>query len=412
MEQIKSIIFYSKINRFFEHSIILFISVSLFASCFFFVDKAFFLIFSFLFLYIVFYNKNFGNSKILIKVLLIWTLINILSIGFNRTTFSLITFSGYVLRISIGFFLVNLWNGHFWEKFEKLIFSLTFIALIIFPFNLLFPSFFHDLKIVFQPFTHEVFLQKDAQKDFWYSFFYTHSGRDDWRNSGFMWEPGAFAMSSVIMIIYNWSKSGFFFTKRILLYILAIITTVSTAGYISLIFLLFAVSLNKKRLIFLFSIIGLLLIFNTNFIYSEFLIPKIEEYIEETNSEIYHDQKITDRLEANRLSYLLINIVKTIDYPLGFGVVEDKKSYVSSIKIVGVGGVSDILYKWGPLGLATFLWTIFYWIRGNLFPKYGLFQHIFIFFALLIMFISNPIESNLVASLLFFTSFIPKNIKH
>lgn len=400
-----------KLNKIqFSDLFTLFIGVTMFANSLFFVDQSWFLIISIFFLGLNHYLKRYGNMKILLAVLFFWFFINFISIAFNRTSFSTITFLGYGIRISIAFFLVHSLNGLFWCKFEKIVFVLTSISLIIFGINLLIPSVFHELKVVFQPITNDVFLRKEAQQDFWNNFFYTHSGRDDGRNSGFMWEPGAFAMSSVIMIIINLSNKGIIITRRILIYILAIISTFSTAGYISLMFLILAYLFNRKIGVLIFGIFITFLVFNSRFLYSDFLIPKVEGFIEEAGDDIFYDQIISERLEANRISYFQINLLKAMQFPLGYGIVEDAQSFSSIVKVVGVGGLSDILYKWGFLGFFVFIYLIWKVLILYFSKNLYLIQIIFVLFSILIVFFSNPIESNLIGFMFGFTYFLRKYI--
>lgn len=400
---------YQRIDKFrlFDFLILL-IGITMFANSLFFVDQSWFLIISFFFLGVNHYVKRYGNIKILLLVLILWSFINFISIAFNRTSFSTITFLGYGIRISIAFFLVHSLRGQFWCRFEKFVFVLTCISLIIFGLNLLSPSIFHELKVLFQPITNDVLFRKEAQQDFWNNFFYTHSGRNDGRNSGFMWEPGAFAMSSIIMIIINWCRNGTQISKRYLIYILAIITTFSTAGYTSLICLIIAHSFNKKIVFLFFGVIMIFVVLNSNFLYRDFLIPKIEEFLVEVNDEIFYDQVITERVEANRISFFQINVLKVIQFPIGYGVVEDVQSFNSSIKIVGVGGLSDVLYKWGFLGLFCFIYLIWKVLSRYLPISFKSFQIGLVMMALITIFFSNPIESNLIGFMMSFTYFLPR----
>jgi hypothetical protein len=71
-------------------------------------------------------------------------------------------------------------------------------------------------------------------------FTYT-KGRHDYRNSGFMWEPGAFGCFLVITLMLQFFVNGFTFDKKVKILIVGIITTFSTTNYIALLILLFLV---------------------------------------------------------------------------------------------------------------------------------------------------------------------------
>jgi hypothetical protein len=386
----------------------LFIAVSMFANSLFFVDQPWFLIFAAFFLGYHHYHQKFGSNAVLIYLLASWLIINLIAFLFHRTGFSVITFFGYAIRMSIAFFLVHSWRGEFWEKFERIVYLLTIVSIGFYGLNLVIPGVFHEMKVIFQPFTNPAFLRKAAQEDYWNNFFYTHSGRDDWRNSGFMWEPGAFAMSSVVMIVYNWVRGGIKFSRRFWVYSFAIFTTLSTAGFISLTLLIFVKSLNRKLGVAFVLFAVILLSINRQVLYNDFLIPKIEQFIKEAEEDTVYNQEFSDRLEANRIAYFGINVMKTLEYPLGHGVVEDRKSFSSAFKVVGVGGLSDVLYKWGLIGFLGFLWVINRLLTVYLPAQTNVVQRIGIFFALLIPLFSNPIETTLIGFFLLFSYFLPK----
>ncbi|MCH6198328.1 hypothetical protein MMU07_01955 [Aquiflexum sp. LQ15W] len=383
------------------------IAISMFANTLFFVDTPWFLVLAFLFLGYKHFEQKFGNSRVLIAFLLSWAIINLVAFVYHRTGFSVITFFGYAIRMSIAFFLVHAWKSQFWNKFESLIFIMTIVSLGFYCLNLIFPHLFNQIHVIFQPFTNNVYLQKDAQLYYWNNFFYTHSGRNDLRNSGFMWEPGAFAMSSVLMIVYNWTKGGIKYSKRFWVYSLAIVTTLSTAGYISLMLLIFSNSLKRLQgIIFIFLAITLVLL-NPQVLYNDFLIPKIEQFIKEAEEDTVYSQEFSDRFEANRIAYFGINFLKSMDYPFGHGVIEDRSSSASSLKIVGVGGLAEVLYKWGFVGLIGFLWVIFKLLIIYLPISTKKIQHISIFGAIIIPLFSNPIENTLIGFMILFSFYLP-----
>lgn len=375
--------------------------ITIFSSTLFFVDEPWFLIGLGLFLLIKLSFEKRKNFNQLLIVLFIWILINLTSFALNNSGFSFSTFIGYSIRICISFFLISLWGKNLWIILEKIIFVLVSISLFIFLLNLLFPDFFSELSFLFQPFIDEVYLRKDSQSHYWNNFFYTYTGRNDGRNSGFMWEPGSFALIIVLFVIVNWINNGIHFNKRILIYFIGIFSTLSTAGYFALFFLMLALFLNKKGGFIYLIIISIIIGLNVSLLYQDFLIPKVNDFLTEAENDVYYEQGFTERLEANRIAYFGINFSKNLIYPFGHGVVEDQSSFKQVIKIVGVGGLSDILYKWGFLGLLIFLIVCWNFVNRI---NFSIYSKLLIFLSLFIVLFSNPIESNLIAFLLFFTN--------
>jgi len=64
-------------------------------------------------------------------------------------------------------------------------------------------------------------------------------GRHDYRNSGFVWEPGAYGCFMIIALFFNLLKDKFKFYKNSMILIAGIITTFSTTDYFALLILLF-----------------------------------------------------------------------------------------------------------------------------------------------------------------------------
>ncbi|WP_324721863.1 hypothetical protein [Salinimicrobium sp. HB62] len=347
-------------------------------------------------------------NPFIIGVIVLWLFINIISFLYNETGLSLNTFLGYLLRLLIPFFGLKLIGITFWEKLENLIYKMALLTIPIFILDLIFPEIFNALKPIFEPLTSNTFYRKESQSSYWYSFFYTHSGREGIRNSGFMWEPGAFAMVLVLMIIYNWCTKGFRFSKRVWIYSILIITTFSTAGYLALAFLLVAYVQKAKKLHVSVISMVLLIVFVLVGRSMDFLGPKIERFLSETENNILYEQGYSNRYEANRVAYFLINLTKSIELPTGYGVVEDKESFFSVQKIVGVNGLGDILLMWGWLGLLFVLFSIFKFCSAISTVNLSYFTIFLLSIAILITFFSNPIETNPILFLVVFTPHIFK----
>ena len=115
------------------------------------------------------------------------------------------------------------------------------------------------------------------------------------RNSGFMWEPGAFAAMLIFPIYIQFQINNFKFDRRIIIFLIALLTTTSTMGYIAIILLLiFYLQNTGKKLSFFFFPIFLVIsffIFQLDFVLAKIQNEfdsqdKIEDYIYTTNKSI------------------------------------------------------------------------------------------------------------------------------
>ena len=66
-------------------------------------------------------------------------------------------------------------------------------------------------------------------------------GLHDYRNSGFLWEPGSFGCFLVIMLLLNFLLNKFKFDRKSIILLIGVLTTFSTTDYLALLVLLFAV---------------------------------------------------------------------------------------------------------------------------------------------------------------------------
>lgn len=373
------------------------------------LDNDFLLLIIFFFLVAGFTFRRRTFDPFIGAIILVWFIINLISYSVQGTVLNWNLFFGVIVKFMIPYLGIKIIGSNFWQNFEHIIFRLTIICIPLFLLDTVFPSFFNSLVTVFRPITSEVFYEKAIQENYWYGFFYTNSGRDDFRNSGFMWEPGAFAMIIIIAIIYNWITKGVFINKRILLYFIGLITTFSTAGFISLAILLMVFFLNSRKFhVKLFSLLTIILIL-IYFGGLEFMAPKIQQSIEAAEKGRVYEQGYGDRLEVNRLSYFMINFRKSLELISGYGIVPDTDTYLSHQKIVGVNGLGDILLMWGWVGLTFVIVSLHKFINFFSSIKFKKTLGVLLLTSLLVVFFSNPIERNPILFLLIFSPYIIRN---
>ena len=362
-----------------------------------------------LFFFIIISNyKKIIYDKIVFFIILFWVFINLFSSINNPTAFSSDEFFGIIIRVLISYLGIKIVGDSFWFKFENIIYRLVLISLPIYLLNLVLPELFNSLSPIFKPITSQIFYRKEVQVNYWYSFFYTNLGRDEIRNSGFMWEPGAFAMMIIIALIINCLNNGIGLQKKIFIYILALITTMSTIGYLSLLVLLLAYFIYNKKKYFIIILLPIIILFGFTFTSTSFLGPKISMFLEEYESNTFYEQGYGDRLEANRILYFSLCVEKSLKYPFGYGVLKDEESLIKAIKIVGVNGLGEVLLAWGWFGIIFLVVSIYKFCRSIYF---NFFISFLLSLTILFSFFSNPIERNIILFLIVLTPFTIKHTK-
>lgn len=352
----------------------------------------------------IFIKKKF--DQFIYYFIATWSLINILSYLVNDTTFNTQTFIGFIFRSIIPYLALKFIGNNFWDKFEKYIFFLTIISIIIFCIEQIIPNAFNNLKPIFSNFTNEVFNKKENQLNYWYAFFYTHMGREEIRNAGYMWEPGAFALISIWAIIFNLIRNNFALLKRDLLYMIAIISTFSTMGYLSLftLIILYLIIVRHYKLLIVIIVLPLI---TSSIINISFLKPKIDTYLDENKENTAYLQEYSDRYEVNRITTFMYDIKKFSKYPLGYGIIEDEESHNNPIKIVGVNGISRIIVMWGIVGIVFLFVGLFRYLKYIPHSKIENNKYIIpLMIPILMGFFTNPIEKNPLLFLIIFTPFI------
>ena len=375
------ITFSDSISLFF---IILFISNTA-AVCF---DELFIRVLSVLF-FIIFILKRNKFDLFFIALTIYWFLINFLFSILHGQAFPLNKVIGYFLPIFITYTCYKNVTGNFFEKFEKWIFFLSTTSLIFFAIQLVTGNLFHSLTPYLGHFMADFY--REARPSSWYIYIFTYCHYSDLiiRNSGFMWEPGAYAMICCFGLIYQRLANGSKITYKSIIYILAIITTMSTAGYIALL-LYFIIYLKDEKNIFKWFMVLILFAAIIPFVYGlEFMAEKIDSYISNQNEASYSERY--DAFEYNRFTVFQINFERLFEYPIGYGVFNIKDHTGSNF--IGVNGIATFARMWGFIGLIVACTSIFKSLR--LFNKYQSKTVCTIALIMLfVLFFSNPIERN------------------
>lgn len=223
---------------------------------------------------LVLYIKNvnlvieYRKFFILVSLLLIVVISSLLN---NTEIFTAIS---RVLAILTGYIIVSYYNkDRFIHVFDNLMYVLTVTALVVFILAYIFPTLIFQLP------------QVTNTKDVVFAYFgiggamisFIQSGQI-FRNSSIFWEPGAYAVYLVFAIYFQLFQVKNKSNKKILVFIIGLLTTFSTTGYIavSALFITLLVSSKKSDLsniikfsfvMFLLSIIFVVIIGSDTLIY-------------------------------------------------------------------------------------------------------------------------------------------------
>ena len=350
-------------------------------------------------------RKKEINPKLFL-IILVFFIVNIAGMIYANNVFSFFTVAKIsITLIVLPYLLIKIFGAGLWVKVEKIVYILTIISLPLFLINVIFPQYFNELLPIFRYFTRDVFHKFDHSNPYWSAIVYVNAIADGglYRNSGFMWEPGAFAMIIIWAMSFNWLTNGMKIDKKFIIYFLALVTTFSTAGYLAL-FILFNAYYIRKLTFKNIAILIVSSIFFAIYIYQlDFMGKEINSYLQATRDNVLIYNRDYGAIKVNRIHVLIFDFARVIKYPFGYG-------YGNDSEIVAVNGLSSLLVMWGiPIFVYLIILIRRYFSIYNFYNLNGFSRTMFLL-SLLVMFFSNPIDRTIFVYLIFTTAiFIGKN---
>jgi len=276
----------------------------------------------------------------------------------------------YIIRFTIVFTIVLIFKFEFFIIFEKIIYFLTITSLIFYTwqvFNI--ESLTHLLKYM------NLNNNQNLSSNHIYinTIIYTinhlqyESNITLPRNSGFCWEPGPFAcyvtLAMFIAILYKENRNVIIY-KKYLIYILALVTTQSTTGFIVLFIMTIWVIITKidnqitKLSIGLLSLLLMVILFK----HLTFLGEKIDSQINTNlNQAVIEATSSEYSSNLDRFSSLKINLIELYNNPiLGIGP-NSKVSYSSKHGLIvnSTSGLGNLISKYGIIMFLLYLVALF-----------------------------------------------------
>ncbi len=328
-----------------------------------------------------------------------------LFISFGMIVFVHYLSSGVFMFGSIKFFsmllclyyVLRTYNLLFLKKLIDVIFSMTLITV---PFYILQLININTLRSLVSLFNYSIQTQANAGGVYIFVFNISPDGWGDWyRNSGFMWEPGAFGGILIFAIVFYYLYYNYMLNWRIIFLFFYCMTTVSTAAIFALLLFLALVVVTvfqKKSYMLVLGFVIILLV-SIKVYTLPFMGEKMEFYAE-SNMDFRYAYKSTDfssGTSIGRFSGFLIEFEKFKKNPI-FG-----HGWDSNYREIGIGnewtnpsGLAVLMGKFGIVGIAFILIGLYYY---SLFRGTGyIYRNIIVFIMILVPLFSNPFQINLV----------------
>ena len=313
-------------------------------------------------------------------------------------------FGIYLTYFLISYVAVRSLGVSFFYVYEKIVYQLAKISIFLWLFLILFPGIVYDII------GNLSFLETGTENIHSNIFVYTlnTSNLADgvafnlgpikiYRNAGFSWEPGAFAVMIILAILTNFARKKFAFKNNpeLLVLVLALITTFSTTGYglFLLLILYFVVNQNLRNKIIL---IPLIFVLGLYFLTLPFMLDKIVNTSKRDTDSILRSSILYGiKQTPQRLNSFIIDFQDFLNNPvLGYGGHQDSRWTVQlGAEVSTISGIGKVFAQFGSVGV------LFFFVCLILSSKFFVFTHglsgwIFPFFVIIMISISYSLIFN------------------
>lgn len=339
--------------------------------------------FAFLILKKIRINKSILPLSIIV---LLWCLLILWKYNSN----SIFSNLGLIVRVYYAFFVLCILKKEFIPYFLKGSYTLSILSLPFYFLGVAFPQIYH---VIYDLFGNSKTIFATDRLDGLNFFIYTFDLNNLHRNSGFMWEPGAFAGILLMTLVLQLIITDFKINKKVILIVLCVVTTFSAMAflglYLILIFLLCKANLKYK---IVYGFLGLFLVFYG--LNSSFIFDKIQKQYEKNfvTMEIEESVPIPDRILSFRY-----DLEQFKRHPLiGTGLNSSNRFQNFSIYSGSSVGFSDYMVKFGIYGIFFLLFNLLNTLKKINKEQYNvlniLIPIVFIFISVSEVFIDLPIS--------------------
>ena len=263
------------------------------------------------------------------------------------------------LKILYAYFTIKLVGWRFLNICEDILGKLAAISLPLFAIQLVAPDFmmwFNGLSEVIIP-----QVPKGPGVDYANSIVFTVNPWGLERNSGFMWEPGAFAGMCSVGIFLNLIIYKFKVNWKLVCLTLGCITAFSTTGYLLIMLVGAFWLMNQKLKTVMISVPVMTLLAIWVFTLPDVRDKVIERYENRNKTIDNQDSYADDRegISVGRFGSFILDWNDMKNYPIiGYGLQQSERTTGRYVDLVRANGFSDFMVKFGLLGLAFLFWSL------------------------------------------------------
>jgi hypothetical protein len=190
-------------------------------------------------------GKKFDQNYVLVCGLFL--LLEVLQFaGFGG--FNVQTFSALFIKLTFAYFVVKCVEGNFFEYYVQILKVICWISLGFYTLSFVpgvYDFIYNSITPFFEPPFYKTVDFFTAQHNvIIYTFAY--DCYQTYRNPGPFWEPGIYSIFIILALLFNLVREKKVFSSTNTLFIVSILTTVSTAGYLGLFLLLMFYLISNK----------------------------------------------------------------------------------------------------------------------------------------------------------------------
>lgn len=359
--------------------------------------------------FLVFMIYDFKVNKQFLIVIIVFLIVESSQIIIHGSS-SLRTMLGTYVKLSMVFFITTINGKDFNRKYINIIYFFSIISLIFYSLSFIpgFTDFFiQNVTPTFEyQFERKNYFYKPAQNIIIFTF--EKSLWIDFRNSGPFWEPGGFAVFLIIALILNLVRTKDIFDKKNIIFIIATLTTISTAGIIALFLTIISYLYTHKGFSKYVFILSISIVSVFAFMQLQFLGDKITQNI-----------AIADKTTSSRFGSMLADFRDFQTSPVvGWGRGENRyggRKYIKFIKEQHRNnGVFGLLAIYGMfLSILFFFWYYkyfkYYCMENHFSSKFAIYMLIIV---LVLGFSQYIFIRPFFFSFLFFGSFLERKSNH
>ncbi|MCR9014771.1 O-antigen ligase family protein [Aquiflexum gelatinilyticum] len=300
----------------------------------------------------IFYKRRIKIDQFILVLVGLYFALNLFYyISFGSNNFFL---SFYILlKMLYAYITIKIVRESFFAIYEKLIYFLVLVSLPLFLFQLINYELLFKIVGVLQNNISILEYRNDRLANIF--IFTLESNGSLTRNSGFAWEPKGFSNFLLIAILINLVSNRFSINKRLIVFYLAIVTTLSTTGFLVafVIFpIFFVLNTKSKKIVFYFLFFSALAIYVLSL---EIGYEKIKREIDGRDRyiELLEDTREFETRSLGRFPSFILDFNDFLKRPVfGYGFNREERTQSEYTKLVRVNGVSDILAVYGIVGFS------------------------------------------------------------